>query len=293
MIWLSLIAVIVVLIWGGTFVNSKVLLLHGMTPEEIFTIRFLLAYLCTWCICKRRLWCASWRDELLLLLAGVTGGSLYFLSENIAVGISLTTNVSFIVCTTPLLTALLGIMTSRSIHASRSLIVGSVIALAGTATIIFNGQITFRLNPLGDLLAWVASLCWAVYSLLIRKVSGRYDAVFITRKVFGYGLLTILPVYLIRPWQSGWEVISQPIVWGNLLYLGVVASFICFVVWSWVLVKMGTIKASNFIYLNPISTVVISAIVLQEPYTWLSAVGSALVLVGVYVANRNVNEFAD
>ena len=62
------VAILVVLIWGVTFINSKVLLQHGMTPEEIFVVRFLLAYSCIWCISPRQLWCQSWRDELLMVL---------------------------------------------------------------------------------------------------------------------------------------------------------------------------------------------------------------------------------
>lgn len=105
-IW-HLMAVVVVGIWGLTFISTRVLIENGLTPQEIFLLRFLMAYIGIWFISPRKLWCDNWRDELWMLLSGVTGGSLYFLTENTALEVTLTTNVAFIVCSTPLLTLLL------------------------------------------------------------------------------------------------------------------------------------------------------------------------------------------
>ena len=286
---LHLTAIVVVLLWGATFVNSKFLLRAGMRAEEIFLVRFVLAYACIWTISPRRLWCSNWKDEALMVLLGITGGSLYFLSENIAVGISYVNNVSFIVCTAPLWTTLLGLMFLKDVRASRYLFAGSLMAVLGMGMVIFNGHFILRLNPAGDLLALAAALCWAVYSVLIKFVSGRYSAVFITRKVFFYGILTILPVFAAHPWSFPWRAFSQPVVWGNLLFLGILASFVCFAVWSYIIKQLGAIRTSNYVYLNPISTVIISALFLDEPMTPVAFAGSALILAGVYIANKKGN----
>lgn len=71
---------------------------------------------------------------------------------------------------------------------------GSLLALVGVGLVIFNGNFVLKLSPLGDFLSLAASLSWAFYSLIMRQMSGRYSTVFVTRKVFFYGLLTILPV---------------------------------------------------------------------------------------------------
>lgn len=286
---LHLTAIVVVLLWGATFVNSKFLLRAGMRAEEIFLVRFVLAYACIWTISPHRLWCNNWKDEALMVLLGITGGSLYFLSENVAVGISYVNNVSFIVCTAPLWTTLLGLMFLKDVRASRYLFAGSLMAVLGMGMVIFNGHFILRLNPAGDLLALAAALCWAVYSVLIKFVSGRYSAVFITRKVFFYGILTILPVFAVHPWSFPWRAFSQPVVWGNLLFLGILASFVCFAVWSYIIKQLGAIRTSNYVYLNPISTVIISALFLDEPMTPVAFAGSALILAGVYIANKKGN----
>ncbi len=104
-----LLAAVIVGVWGTTFVNTKVLYNSGLTPLEIFFLRFLIAYICIWFISPRRLFSRTWHDELIMLLLGVTGGSVFFLAENYAVGLTYVNNVSFIVCTAPLMTVILGI----------------------------------------------------------------------------------------------------------------------------------------------------------------------------------------
>ena len=281
-----LLAAVIVGVWGTTFVNTKVLYNSGLTPLEIFFLRFLIAYICIWFISPRRLFSRTWHDELIMLLLGVTVGSVFFLAENYAVGLTYVNNVSFIVCTAPLMTVILGIAFVRSIKARWPLIIGSLVALAGVAIVIFNGSLVLHLNPWGDLLALLASVCWAVYSLLMRKVSHAYSAVFITRKIFFYGLVTVLPAFFFDPWTAAPSMLLMPKVVLNLLFLGLVASFLCFVLWTLVIGKIGAMTSSNYLYLNPVTTVVASAVFLSEPMTAIAYVGSALILAGVAVANK-------
>ena len=281
-----LIAVGAVAVWGTTFVNTKVLYNSGLTPSEIFFLRFLIAYVAIWFISPRKLFANSWRDEGLMLLLGITGGSLFFFAENSAVGLTYVNNVSFITSTSPLITVILGIVFVKSIKATWTLITGSLIALLGVGIVIFNGSFILHLNPWGDLLALLTAVCWAVYSLLMKSVSSKYSAVFITRKIFFYGLVTVLPMFLIDPWTATFSMLMTPKVVLNLLFLGLIASFLCFALWTVVIARLGVMTASNYQYLNPITTVVASAIFLSEPMTAIAYMGSALILIGVAVSNK-------
>ena len=285
LLW-HLIAVGAVAIWGTTFVNTKVLYNSGLTPSEIFFLRFLIAYVAIWFISPRKLFANSWRDEGLMLLLGITGGSLFFVAENSAVGLTYVNNVSFITSTSPLITVILGIVFVKSIKATWTLITGSLIALLGVGIVIFNGSFILHLNPWGDLLALLTAVCWAVYSLLMKAVSSKYSAVFITRKIFFYGLVTVLPMFLIDPWTATFSMLMTPKVVLNLLFLGLIASFLCFALWTVVIARLGVMTASNYQYLNPITTVVASAIFLSEPMTAIAYMGSALILIGVAVSNK-------
>ena len=281
-----LIAILTVGIWGLTFISTKVLIEHGLSPQEIFLLRFLMAYLGIWFISPRKLFADNWKDELWLLWGGVTGGSFYFFTENTALEITLATNVAFMVCTAPLLTTILSLLIYKKEKATAGLVGGSLLALVGVALVVYNGHFILKISPLGDFLTLLAAFSWAFYSLIMKKMSGRYRTTFITRKIFFYGILTILPAFILHPWQFSLSGLWQPAVWMNLLFLGVLASLVCFVVWNIILKQLGTVLASNYIYLNPLFTLIGSAVLLDEQFTVMSLMGAMLILGGVYWAGK-------
>ena len=285
-----LLAILTIAIWGVTFVNTKVLLQQGLQPTEIFLIRFVLAYICIWPISPKSIKPQKWTDELWFFILGLVGGTIYFIAENTALALTYVNNVSFIVCTAPLITMLLAILFVKSVKATLPLTIGSAMALVGVGMVIYNGHFVLQLNPLGDLLALAAAFSWAIYSLVVKKVSSRYSATFITRKVFFYGIITILPILLLSDWQFPLEQLQKPIVWANLLFLSVVASFLCFLWWSIAVKKLGALATSNYVYLNPVTTIIASALFLDEPMTAMAYAGSALILIGVFVANHKIEE---
>lgn len=281
-----LIAIFTVAIWGLTFISTKVLITAGLSPKEIFLLRFLIAYVGIWFISPRKLFANGWKDELWLLLGGITGGSLYFLTENMALGITLATNVAFIVCTAPLLTTIFSLMIYKHVKATRALMGGSILALVGVAMVVYNGSFILKISPLGDFLTLIAALSWAFYSLIMKKMTARYNTIFITRKIFFYGILTILPAFLFQPWQADLSLLVQPSILLNLLFLGVLASLVCFAIWNVVLKNLGTVRASNYIYLNPLFTLVGSAFLLNEHLTVVALIGAACIMGGVYIAGK-------
>lgn len=287
------IAFVTVAIWGSTFVFTKMLLLNGLSPAQIFTLRFIIAYVLLlgfelafrWS--SFRLFSTSWRDELVMLLLGITGGSVYFLTENAAMLYTTATNTSLIVCSCPLFAMLLvALVYCQTERFTRVQVFGSLLACMGMAVVVLNGRFVLHLSPVGDMLAFGACLCWAVYSLLIKSVSERYSTFFITRKVFAYGLLTILPYYIIFPGFPSIEVIfSRDVIW-NLLFLGVIASMVCFLVWNWVLHQLGTIVATNWVYFNPMTTILFAWWLLHEQITIWFLLGSMFIIVGMILSDR-------
>lgn len=283
-----LVAFATVAIWGCTFVSTKVLMLNGLSPAQIFTLRFLIAYVMMLAVYHSRLWADSWRDELKLMLLGISGGSLYFLSENEAMNFTSTTNTSLIVCSCPLFATLLVRLVYRSTtRISMMQLGGSLLAFAGMVIVVLNGRFVLHLSPLGDALAFTACLSWSVYSLLMKWVSAKYGAAFITRKVFFYGVLTILPYYIFYPTLPTAAVLTKPVVVGNLAFLGCLASMICFLTWNWCISKLGAVKATNWVYFNPITTMIFASWVLGEKITPYFLAGATCILLGMFVADRS------
>lgn len=299
-----LLALGVVLVWGVTFVCTKVLIGAGLHPIDIFWIRFLLAYAGIWAYIlltgKDRVLWYGWKEEAVFLLLGITGGSFYFLTENMALAFTQASNVAFLVCSAPLFTAILTLLYRRfgkgrfaesleKVRLGWPLIGGTVLALSGMALVAFEGS-RLRVSPKGDLLAIGAAVCWAVYSLFMGEMARKYGTVTATRKVFFYGLLTILPFLGVQGRSLSPEILGQFSVWGNLLFLGLVASLVCFIAWNLVIDKLGNVTSTNYVYLNPVFTLLTATIFLGERMTPLSALGCASILAGVIWAGTRSAE---
>ena len=283
-------AFLVVSIWGSTFVFTKLLLLAGLTPAQIFALRFIIAYLMllVFCLWRGIRWMAdSWKDELLMVGLGISGGSLYFLAENGAMNYTTTTNTSLIVCLCPLFASALISLFYKSQRLNRTQTLGTLMAAAGVVVVVMNGHFVLHLSPKGDALAFVACLCWAVYSLLMIPANARYDTVFITRKVFFYGLLSMIPYFMLRPGLNTHLLLGQPALLWNLLFLGCVASTLCFLAWNWAMKKLGAVVVTNYVYFNPVVTILFAWLLLSEPITVYFLLGTLLILVGMYLSDRH------
>ena len=285
-----MVAFLTVAIWGTTFVWTKLLIINGLSPAQIFTLRFVIAYvlLLGFSLWRgRHKWFSdSWRDELTMLGLGLTGGSMYFLTENESLRFTTATNTSLIVCSCPLFAMLIIALFYKSERFSARQILGSVVALAGMAVVVLNGHFILHRSPLGDALAFSACLCWALYTLLMKPVMGRYPAMFITRKVFFYGILTILPYYVFVPDMPSLDVLLRPAVMWNLLFLGSVASMLCYLTWSWCMKGLGAVVCTNWVYVNPITTIVAAWLILGEQITTYFLMGSVLIIAGMYLSSK-------
>lgn len=280
-------AILTVSIWGGSFVWTRVLTQEGLSAVEVYIYRFAIAYALIWIFCHKKLFSASVKDEILMALCGICGGSIYFLLENNAVIYTLPSNVSLLTTLAPLMTTILIGMIYKNERPGKWIWIGSAIAIFGVAMIIFKNGFKLTVAPLGDLLALSASFSWALYSLVLRKIDANYSALFITRKTFFYGLLTALPFFFTEPRLTPMSTLLKPDVILNILILAVGASLIAYFIWSLSVKTLGAIKASNYLYIQPIATMVISAIQYDDdPITAVGCAGCALIIGGVWLGDR-------
>ncbi len=278
-------ALIAVTAWGLSFISTRVLLDNGLHPIEIYIYRFTLAYAITLAMCHQKLWANSLKDELLFVLCGIVAGSVYFIAENVALEYTLVTNVSLITSMSPLLTVLLVGAIYKTERPGRGAYVGSMVAFLGVGLVIFNSSFNLSINPLGDMLALLAALCWAIYCLVLKPLNAHYDARFITRKVFFYGVLTAIPFLLLEPEIAPLDILLRPSVMGNLAFLGLVCSMAAYLLWALAINKLGSVNASNYLYFQPIVTLVFSVIIIHEQVTVIGGTGCALILFGVWLSD--------
>lgn len=286
-----LLAIVTIAFWGTSFVSTKVLLNHGFTAVQIFCLRFVVTYVMLLAASHKRFRCKNWKHELILFISGVTGCTLYFWTENTALSLSPSSNVSLIVCTNPLLTMIFAGMLYQSERLGKKQILGCLITFVGMVLVVLNGKFILKLSPVGDLLAFSAALMWTLYSLVVRKLNGEYSVLFITRRMFFYGALTSIPALFFEaggdvskmldiPWQN----FASPVVVLNFLCLTVFSSLFGYLVWNKVLKQLGTVLASNYIYAIPLVTIITAVIALGERMTVVAVLGAVAIVAGMVLA---------
>ena len=249
-LWHAL-AIGTVAFWGTSFVSTKVLLNHGFTAVQVFTLRFIATYLLLLAISHRQFRCKEWKHELTLFICGLTGCTLYFWAENTALSLSPSSNVSLIVCTNPLLIMISGGLLYKSERLGKRQILGCLITFVGMVLVVLNGKFILKLSPIGDFLAFTSAMMWTAYSLVVRRLNGVYSTLFITRKMFFYGALTSIPALFVEaggntakaldiPWQN----FTEPVVALNFLCLTVFSSLFGYIIWNKVLKQLGTVLAT-------------------------------------------------
>jgi drug/metabolite transporter (DMT)-like permease len=284
--WYHVAAFAMILVWGISFLNTRVLLDAGLTPTEIFVARFTIAYLSLLVICRFKVRYTGWRDELLFVVCGVAGGSAYFIAENTALELTLISDVAVLVSIAPLTTALMGAIFYRDERITLLTGVGMVIAFIGSVMLALEDGFVWGDSVLGDLLAMLAALVWAFYSMALKKLNRTYTTLFITRKLFFYGVLSALPLLAMEETRISMDVLRQPAVWGNLLYLGLVCSMAAYFIWGITVKRIGAVRASNYFYLSPIISMIAAAIWFGERTNAIAYVGCVLILAGVIMAEK-------
>lgn len=277
-----LLAIFTILIWGTTFVSTKVLL-KAFQPVEILAWRFAMGFLALCLILPKRLPFEGVRRELHYALAGLTGVTLYCMLENTALSYTMASNVSVIVSVAPLFTALI----ARKEKHGMAFYLGFAAAILGIILISFGGQEEVRVNPLGDLMALGAALSWAFYMAITKRIEGfGHSTIQTTRRIFFYGLLFSVPVLLYNGFNTDMTRFLHLPNLLNMLYLGVGASALCFVTWNWATGVLGAVRTSAYIYLNPVVTIAASMIVLDERLGVPAAIGVGLTILGLVLSEK-------
>ncbi len=294
-----LVAVFTIFVWGCTFVSTKVLL-ASLSPLWIFLLRFAIGFVVLCALRPRVLRLRERRHELLFAAAGATGIAAYYLLENVALVFTTATAVGVIVAASPLFTAVISALLGDRSFLSARFFAGFTLAMGGLVVVGFGAGADGVAAALGadalfgDLLALLAALVWAVYSILVQKVASLgYETIASTKRTFLWGLAFIVPATAL----FGDGLASPPVLlqWGNalnLLFLGVVASAACFVTWGVSVRHLGPTISTTYIYLVPAITATASILLLGEPLNALIVAGVLMTVAGLLLSQSRERERA-
>ncbi len=276
-----ILAVICIIVWGTTFISTKVLLVN-FNPYEIIIYRLILAYLILLIICPKFMRITSWKKELLYLAAALSGASFYQVLENLALEKAYASTTSVIIATAPLFTGIFAWIFLKE-KLNWKFFAGFVLAMAGISLVSLQGsEIGFSLA--GTAMAVIAATLWGIYSVVCKKMGSGENIILVTRRVFFYGILTMIPMYFIFDCHFELTLFSSPVNLLNMLYLGIVASGLCFLIWNIALKSIGVVTSGIYVYSIPIVTVIFSAIILKEQVTWRIFAGIALAIAGLLLS---------
>lgn len=164
--------------------------------------------------------------------------------------------------------------------------IGIFIAIFGTVLVLFEKGIILQSEAFyGNILALLASLAWAFYTIIGKKFVNKYGAVYTTAVAMLFGLIIFLPVFFISGGEFIFSLLSS-YDWMQIIYLGIVTSGIAYILWYLALKKLESSKVAVFNNLQPILTTIMSIIVFGTQLTLLFVLGGLLTIFGVILSQK-------
>lgn len=274
--------------WGVSFVFTKALLAH-LAPIVILFLRLLIATALQAVVCRlffhQPLRKIPGKDWLYLLMLSLFEPFLYFIFETYSIQYTDPTIVSVIIATIPIFTVLLSFFYFKE-NLSWLNMAGVAVSVAGIVVMLVPefGDVTF--NPLGIVLAFGAVGTAVGYSFFLKKISDRYNPIFIVTWQNTFGLLFILPVMLLvhgtGDLHRQFAMLADPAVLRDVILLAVFCSALAYTFYITALQRIGLGRANTFTNLIPVVTGLFAFFVLGEPFPPLKIIGAVMAVAGVW-----------
>ncbi|CAJ38104.1 predicted transporter (DMT superfamily) [Methanocella arvoryzae MRE50] len=287
----KILLVLVMIVWGGSFIASKVGL-DGMYPIELATLRFAIA---TPVLLAFTLLFYGWRsliiekkDLWVLVGMAMTGITLQYITQLIAMTYTTVTNTALLINMGTFFVVIPSIIFLKEKFNVDNLL-GIVIAFAGLALVVTNGKIEFSPQLIGDGIILISAALWAVYILIGNKLAGKYSVLTQLNYIFVIGFIGLLPFYFLTPHHD----LSQlsTVSWASLLYLAIFCSIIAYFFFNDAIIKIGPSKSAIYQYLEPVFAVIFAILLLNEPLTGFILVGGIMTVLGIGMADNNIRIF--
>lgn len=274
------------IIWGATGPIMK-LTLKEVPLFSLAFIRFFTATLILLPFIYKKI-SVDKKDFFILIISAILGITLnisfFFL------GLTLTTalNTGIIVASGPIFALIAGHFVLKE-KVSKNLIIGAIVGILGISVIIGKDILSngFHLSPLGDFFILITMLCFVFYQIISKELFKKYNPFVLTFYSFAIGALSFLPAML-------FELQKEPLWFSSLstnaifgILFGIFfSSLAAFSLWQWGLSKIAVSKADFFFYLDPVVSTILAMVLLSEKITFPFVIGSILILLGIFFAEK-------
>ena len=261
----------------GTIDPTVLLLLRASVASLSFVVFIILK--------REKLWKLEKKDILLMVLLGILNIPLNQFLFFTSLKHTTAPNVALAYALTPAYVLIISLIFFKS-KAKLYNILGIAIAFGGTILILFEKGIDIKSdNFLGNILALLASISWAVYTIIAQKYALKYGAIYSTALAMVFGLIFFIPIFIIVGHPLQLSSIS-PFSWVQIIYLGVITSGLAYVIWSFALKKLEASKVSVFNNLQPVLTTVAAIFLFDHHLTGQFVAGGILTIIGVVLTQR-------
>lgn len=292
--WIVILKVLfAVVVWGGSFIATKIAL-REIAPVTVVWARFGIGVLILGLAVGLRgaFRRPGLRDLAYFALLGGLGITFHQWLQSTGLITAQATTTAWIVASTPVFMALLGwLFLGESLGWLRA--GGILLAAAGVLLVVSRGDLRAlslgQFGAPGDLLILISAPNWAIFSTLSRDGLRRYPAALMMFFVMGFGWLFSSVFFLSGPGPADLTRLTLD-GWTAILFLGVACSGLAYIFWYDALQAMPSAQVGVFLYLEPLVTAAVANALLGEALTLATLIGGIVILTGVWLVNRPVNE---
>lgn len=282
-------AVFAVVVWGCTFVATKVAL-KDVQPETVVFLRFCIGVIILAAgVRLRNEWQpVSRKDVLILAGLGFLGISFHQWLQSTGLVTSAASTTAWIVATSPVFIAILGWVVLRE-RSTWLQIIGILLAFLGVLLVVSKGQFDIStigyIGTTGDVLILLSAVNWAVFSVLSRGMLKRLPSALMMFYVMLFGLGFSSLFFFIKTGMGDIAHLTKN-SWVAVLVLGILGSGLAYIAWYDALQSLTASQAGVFLNIEPLVTLLVAFFVLGEAITWASLLGGAVIILGVWLVNR-------
>jgi len=283
------------LIWGGSFIATKIVV-QEISPPAVVWLRFLIgtAILAFFAKKENALKIESWRDGWILAGLGFIGITLHQWLQSQGLVTSEATTTAWIVSTNPVFIALFGWLLLKE-KMSMQTIGGILMATFGVLLVVTKGDVISLLSAgfgaPGDILILISSPNWALYTVLSKPILKRTSALKVTFYTLLFGwLLSSVQFFSGGHWADYSRL--SPGGWAAIIFLGVFCSAVAYIFYNDGMQKLTTSQVAIFLYLEPVFSTIVAAVMLSERITLATFAGGAFIILGVWLVNKAAESLA-
>lgn len=286
----QLLLVLATILWGGNFVIGRAVS-DDIPPMTLAFLRWAIALIVFYPLVAKKVktdWPKLKENYRAVILMAITGVAAFNTLVYIGVHYTTSINASLMNSTTPIMIYILSFIFLKE-RLNWQQILGTAISMIGVVFILTAGSVeqllAMHFNK-GDLIVLVAILCWAIYSIVVKRNAGKLpgDTTFFATIVLGFILLAPFAGYelIITNTSINWSIST----FLAILYVGTFASIIAFLSWNKGVVAIGANRASIFLNFIPLFATIFAIIFLDETPVITQIIGGIAIIIGVLIANK-------